>query len=72
MIARAIGAGVPSDLIPAEVTTVTVGAEIDAENELRSAVLNFMAAVRAAEQAVIAERAGAGPITADEWRRHLA
>ncbi|HPY23989.1 MAG: nucleoside triphosphate diphosphatase [Actinomycetota bacterium] len=79
VIARATGAGVPPDLIPAAVTTVTVGAEVDAENGLRSAVLTFMDAVRAAEQALTAERAGSlrsdsisgGPITADEWRRHL-
>lgn len=75
VIARVTGAGVPSDLIPAELTTVTVGADVDAENGLRSAVLNFMTAIRAAEQAVAAERASGlydtGGITAEEWRRHL-
>jgi len=75
VIARVIGAGVPPELIPTGVTTVTVGADGDAENEMRGAVLTFMAAVRAAERAVTAERAArltdAGPITADEWRRHL-
>ena len=70
VIARVTGAGVPADLIPTELTTVTVGADIDAENGLRSAVLHFMAAVRAAEQAVVAER-GSGPVNADEWRLHL-
>lgn len=75
VIARVTGAGLPADLVPAEVTTVTVGAEIDAENGLRSAVLHFMDAVRAAESAVTAERgaslSSSGPVTAEEWRRHL-
>ncbi len=71
VIARVTGAGVPADLIPVEVTTVTVGAEIDAENGLRSAVLHFMDAVRAAEQAV--RQAGVvGPISAEQWRTRLA
>lgn len=71
VIARVTGAGLPADLIPAEVTTVTVGAEIDAENGLRSAVLHFMDAVRAAERAL--RRAGAvGPISAEQWRSRLA
>ncbi len=75
VIARVTGAGVPADLIPVAVTTVTVGAEIDAENGLRSAVLHFMDAVRAAERAVATERGASlrstAAVTADEWRRHL-
>ncbi len=74
VLARVTGAGLPGDLIPPGLTTVQVDADTDAENELRSAALSFMAAVRAAEQAITAERAGTpgagGPISADEWRRH--
>lgn len=70
VIARVTGAGLPAELIPAAVTTVTVGAETDAENELRSAVLHFMDAVRAAERS--ARQAGAvGPISAEQWRAQL-
>ncbi|MCB0924553.1 MAG: nucleoside triphosphate pyrophosphohydrolase [Mycobacterium sp.] len=75
VIARVTGAGLPPELIPAELTTVTVGADVDAENGLRSAVVTFMTAIRAAEQAVAAERAAGlcdtGGITAEEWLRHL-
>ncbi|MDY6999118.1 MAG: nucleoside triphosphate pyrophosphohydrolase [Actinomycetota bacterium] len=81
VLARADGAGVPADLVPDAVTAVTVSAEIDAENALRSAVLEFMADVRAAEHAVAAARRGAevaeelddAPLEAigeDEWRAH--
>lgn len=74
VIARVTAAGVPDDLIPATLTTITVAADADAENDLRSAVLHFMDAVRAAESAVGVERGaglGGGPVTAGEWRRHL-
>lgn len=81
VLARADGAGVPADLVPDAVTAVAVSAEIDAENALRSAVLEFMADVRAAEHAVAAARRGAevaeelddAPLEAigeDEWRAH--
>lgn len=75
---RASGAGVPSDLIPAAITTVAVGADGDAENDLRAAVLDFMDAVRNTERAVTAQRRGKdvaeeleaplGVITEREWR----
>ncbi|MGQ9348122.1 nucleoside triphosphate pyrophosphohydrolase [Mycolicibacterium gilvum] len=79
VLARAETAGVPVDLIPDTVTWVTVTADFDAENGLRTAVLEFMADVRVAERAAAAARRGAdvaeelddaprGGITADEWR----
>lgn len=75
VIARVTGAGLPADLIPDGLSTVHVTADTDAENELRTRVLDFMAAVRGAERAVAAERgadlAGDGPITAQEWHSHL-
>jgi XTP/dITP diphosphohydrolase len=81
VIARTELAGLPSDLIPAAVTSVSVSADIDAESALRSAVLEFMDDVRAAERSVAAARRGAevaeelddGPrdvIGGDEWRSH--
>ena len=74
VIARVSGAGLPAELIPAELTTVSLAADRDAENDLRTAVLVFMDAVRAAEQAAGAGRgedlADGGPLTAEEWRRY--
>ncbi|KWX65575.1 nucleoside triphosphate pyrophosphohydrolase [Mycobacterium sp. NAZ190054] len=81
VLARAETGGVPADLLPAEITTVAVSAEVDAENALRSAVLEFMADVRIAERAVKAARRSAdvaeelddnpaGVISAEEWRTH--
>lgn len=75
VINRVRAAGVPDDLIPGSVTSVAVGPDGDAENDLRTAVLDFIAAVRAAEQAVAADRGvdprDTGPIGAEEWRHYL-
>jgi len=75
VIARARVNGLPPDLIPEALTSVTIGADRDTENELRTAVLEFMDAVRATEHAVAAARRGTGgidrsAITAQEWRLH--
>jgi len=82
VIARVSTAGLPADLIPVTITTVAVGPENDAENELRTAVLEFMDTVRATERAIAAGRRDAdvpceldlvaplGAVTEDEWRRH--
>jgi XTP/dITP diphosphohydrolase len=82
VIARAQNAGLPADLIPSSITTVTVAAESDAENHLRTAVLEFMATVRRTEGAIAANRsdtdapseldvaAPLGVVSEDEWRRH--
>ncbi|BBX53890.1 nucleoside triphosphate pyrophosphohydrolase [Mycolicibacterium poriferae] len=81
VLARAEGAGVPAEVVPGELTSVTVSAEVDAENALRTAVLEFMDDVRTAERAAAAARRGddvaeeldAAPlaaISADEWRAH--
>jgi len=72
-------AGLPLDLIPTNITSITVTADVDAENALRTAVLEFMDTVRAVEKAVAADRrvadvlaeldvAAVGTITEDEWR----
>jgi XTP/dITP diphosphohydrolase len=82
VIARVLTAGVPAQFIPASIVTVTVAAEKDAENELRTEVLEFMDTVRAVERAIAANRRDAdvpsqldvdaplGVVSADEWRRH--
>lgn len=76
---RVSAAGLPADLIPASITTITLTVEADAENDLRTAVLEFMDDVRAAEKAARSERdperdpqrqdTTPTPISAEEWRR---
>ena len=81
VLARADMAGIPADLIPGAITSVSVSADVDAENALRSAVLEFMDDVRVAERSVAAARRSAevaeelddAPLSAideDEWRAH--
>ncbi|MGY4712437.1 nucleoside triphosphate pyrophosphohydrolase [Mycolicibacterium sp. CBM1] len=80
VIARVQNAGLPADLIPPSMTAVTVTADCDAENDLRTTVLEFMDTVRAVERAIAASRGDAptgldtatspGAVSADEWRRH--
>lgn len=78
VLARIGAAGMPAELIPNTITSVYVSADVDAENELRSAVLEFMDDVRAAERSVaMARRANvadgldeAPPIGEDEWLAH--
>ncbi len=81
VLARADIAGIPADLIPGAITSVSVSADVDAENALRSAVLEFMDDVRVAERWVaaarrsadVAEELDAAPLAAideDEWREH--
>lgn len=78
---RVRGAGLPPELIPFALTTVTVSADTDAETALRAAVLDFMDAVRVAEKSVAAQRrvtdsaaaldtGPAAPISAQEWREN--
>ena len=72
VIARATANGIPAELIPETVTSVVLDADRDTENELRTAVLEFMDAVRSAERAIAVHRTSAevdSPVTADEWRR---
>ncbi|CAN3130510.1 nucleoside triphosphate pyrophosphohydrolase [Mycobacterium sp. smrl_JER01] len=81
VLARAEAGGVPPDLVPDSITTVVVSADVDAENALRTAVLEFMDEVRVAERAVTAARRSAdvaeelddrphGVIPPEEWRGH--
>src|SRR6201999_508798 len=79
VVQRVTRAGLPLDLIPTNITSITVTADVDAENALRTAVLELMDTVRAVEKAVAVERrvadlpaeldvAPVGTITEDEWR----
>jgi XTP/dITP diphosphohydrolase len=79
VIQRVTRAGLPVDLIPANITSITVTADVDVENAVRTAVLEFMDTVRAVERAIAADRreadvpaeldvASLGAITEDEWR----
>jgi XTP/dITP diphosphohydrolase len=79
VVQRVTRAGLPLDLIPTNITSITVTADVDAENALRTAVLELMDTVRAVEKAVAAMRrvadvpaeldtAAVGTITEDEWR----
>ena len=81
VIQRAEQAGFPNDLIPPEITSISVSADIDAESALRTAVLEFVDSVRIAEWAIAAARRGnivpdeldVAPlreVTEQEWRGH--
>jgi XTP/dITP diphosphohydrolase len=70
VIDRVTAAGLPVDLIPAELTSVSVHPGGDAENDLRTAVLEFMDEVRAAEVAIAASPDGGDALTAGHWRLH--
>jgi XTP/dITP diphosphohydrolase len=64
VLQRVTRAGLPEDLIPDAVTTVNITADIDAENDLRTAVLEFMDTVRAVEKTII------GEVGEQEWRAY--
>ncbi|MFL0180659.1 nucleoside triphosphate pyrophosphohydrolase [Mycobacterium sp. SMC-15] len=64
VLQRLARAGVPADLIPETITTVTIAAGIDTENDLRTAVLELMDSVRAVEKVIIGEP------TEEQWRAH--
>jgi XTP/dITP diphosphohydrolase len=81
VIQRVSKAGLPAELIPAEITSITIAADVDAENSLRAAVLDFVDTVRSAEKAIAAARRDdsvaeeldvtpLGAITEEEWRAH--
>ncbi|MBS9536022.1 nucleoside triphosphate pyrophosphohydrolase [Mycobacterium sp. M1] len=72
VLGRAAKAGFPAELIPAALTTVVISADSDAENRLRHAVLEFIDAVRGAEQRIEFARDGQrGTPTEWEWRTHF-
>ncbi|MEV3902417.1 nucleoside triphosphate pyrophosphohydrolase [Mycobacterium sp. NPDC050551] len=81
VIARVTQAGLPADLIPVSLTAVTISADADAENDLRTATLRFMDTVRRVERDIAAGRRGEdvpeeldiaalGAVSEDEWRAY--
>jgi XTP/dITP diphosphohydrolase len=84
VLERLAAAGLPSDLIPPGLTSIEVGLGGDAENALRTRVLEFMDTVRKVERGVLASRRGAdgsdaledltevqlGVVSEQEWRAH--
>jgi XTP/dITP diphosphohydrolase len=81
VLERLSAAGLPADLIPDTITSVTVAIGSDSENTLRSATLEFMDTVRGVERAIAAGRRGEdvpeeldvatlGEITEEEWRAY--
>ncbi len=81
VIQRAERAGLPTDLIPAQMTSISVSADVDAESALRTAVLEFVDTVRTVERAIATARRGAvipdgfdlsplGEVIEQEWREH--
>ncbi len=81
VIQRADKAGLPADLIPAEIVSISVSAGVDAESTLRAAVLEFVDTVRFVERMIAASRRGSGvpeefdvsplgEVTEEEWREH--
>jgi XTP/dITP diphosphohydrolase len=82
VIQRAANAGVPPDLLPDAITAFSVVPDVDAENTLRAAVLEFIDTVRDTEKAIAAHRHGndaaggqlgaasLGTINEQEWRTH--
>ena len=81
VLERISAAGLPADLVPDTITSVTVSVDSDAENALRSAVLQFMDTVRRVEHTIAADRRGEdvpeeldvstlGVISEDEWRAY--
>jgi XTP/dITP diphosphohydrolase len=81
VIERVYVVGLPADLIPDTITSVTVSPHVDTENALRSAVLEFMDTVRGVEHSIAAGRRGEdvpeeldvatlGEISEEEWRAY--
>ncbi|HWT50375.1 MAG TPA: nucleoside triphosphate pyrophosphohydrolase [Mycobacterium sp.] len=81
VIQRAEKAGLPADLIPTDITSISLSVDTDAESALRTAVLEFADTVRGVERAIAATRRGDSvpeefdvapleEVTEEEWREH--
>ena len=67
---RSAKAGLPRELVPPELKSVTLGGTASAEEELRKAALAFAKHVRAAEDAAERDRGRRKPLGAGEWKRY--
>lgn len=65
VLERARRAGFPDELVPDDLRTVRIDGSGDTEARLRSIVLRFARAIRAAERS-----AGTTPLDPDTWKRH--
>lgn len=70
VIERATKAGLPADLVPAQLREVRLGGPGSAEDELRKATLAFVARVRAAEVAAHEDGIEPGRLDSDAWARY--
>lgn len=68
VLGRSAAAGLPSDLVPAELEVVHLGGPGSAEQELRTAVLAFADRVRATEDRAESARGERKPMDAQLWR----
>lgn len=80
VLSRVLAAGLPQELVPPQLLSVTITADGDAENILRADVLEFMDTVRRAEKDILAARRDNGmpaeldltdlrEVNANEWRK---
>ncbi|MEU9806618.1 nucleoside triphosphate pyrophosphohydrolase [Mycobacterium sp. NPDC050853] len=81
VLGRVTAAGLPVELIPGQLLSVTIDPDGDAENQLRADVLEFMDTVRRAEKDILAGRRGEDvaveldisdlrKVSAEEWQAH--
>lgn len=81
VIERVDKAGLPEELIPEEIISISLSSGTDAESSLRAAVLDFSDVVRRTERSIAAARRGEcvaeeldvttlGVITSEEWLAH--
>lgn len=70
VVTRSAEAGLPQDLVPGTLGTVTIGGERSAEHRIRKAVTEFAGRIRAAENAAEADRGQRRSLSADDWRRY--
>ncbi|WP_442790635.1 MazG family protein [Nocardia sp. NBC_01329] len=64
---RSARAGLPEELIPADLRIVHLGGPESAEERLRKATLAFAAAIRHTEDAAEAARGARRPLSAEDW-----
>lgn len=81
VLGRVTAAGLPAELIPAQLLSVRIDPDGDAENQLRADALEFMDTVRRAEKDILRGRRGDDvaseldvsdlrEVSTEEWRAH--